>query len=182
MSNSFSISPKPYFDECKVILEDNQTNIQDMHNFHLPEISTLATDIKAKTDLTPQNVRGAIYQEYLFTENSALTDVVNVTGQGRLLMLTCLLLVDTDEIEIMVIVDDVTFVTFFHTGDVIQQYILPYLDILYTSPSLFSIVAPLTAANIFNIEFDTSLVIKCRRSTGTGDVVKCAAVYQLDEF
>lgn len=174
MSNSFNIDVKPEIAAAVVKIEAN-TGL-------LTTIDSIVDSIKLKTDATPQNVRGTIYEEYLFTESPTFVDVVNVSGQGKLLMLSCLLMVDTDEIDILLTLDGTTFVNFTHTGDLVKQFILPYLDILYPMPSLFSIVEPLTSSNIFNMEFDTSLRVQSRRSSGTGDVVKCAAIYQLDEF
>ena len=160
MSNSFNISLKPLLNDCIVLLDS----------------------IKLKTDATPQKVRGSVIEEYLFTESSSYVDVVNVTGQGKLLMLSCLLMDAADEIDILLTLDGTTFVNFTHTGDLVKQFILPYLDILYPMPSLFSVVEPLTEAPLFNFEFDSSLLIQSKRSSGTGDSVKCAVIYQLDVF
>ena len=160
MSNSFNISLKPLLNDCIVLLDA----------------------IKLKTDATPQKVRGSVIEEYLFTESSTYVNVVNVTGQGKLLMLSCLLMDAADEIDILLTLDGTTFVNFIHTGDLVKQFILPYLDILYPMPSLFSVVEPLTHAPLFDFDFDSSLLIQSRRSSGTGDSVKCAAIYLLDEF
>lgn len=160
MSNSFNISLKPLINDCIVLLDA----------------------IKLKTDATPQKVRGSIIEEYLFTESSTYVNVVNVTGQGKLLILSCVLMDVADEIDILLTLDGTTFVNFTHTGDLVKHFILPYLDILYPMPSLFSVVEPLTEAPLFNFEFDSSLLIQSRRSSGTGDQVKCSAIYQLDDF
>lgn len=160
MSNSFNISFVPLINDCIVLLDA----------------------IKLKTDVTPQKVRGQLYHQYLFHSSADFQDVVNVTGQGKLLMLSCLLMSDSDSIEILLSLDGKDFGVWSHTGDITKQFLLPYLDILYATPMLRSIVPPLTDVNIFGFEFDSSLLIQSRRSAGTGGDVKCAAIYLLDDF
>lgn len=149
------------------------------------KINTINSTVNAiilKTNKIPQKVRGTLYKDSLFTSSSDFQNVVSVSGQGKLLMLCCLLMFDTDTLQLILTLDDYAFAPFSHTGDTSEQFLLPSLEIAYVEPRLRSITTPLTDLNLFDFEFKTSLLLQIRRSDGTGGDVKCAALYQLDEF
>lgn len=174
MSNSFNISEKP---EIAAVSDK-----VDINTSKIDVIDSISNAIKLKTDLIPQAVRGTLYKGSLNTSSSEFQNVVNATGQGKLLMLSCLLMFDTDTLQLILTLDGSAFAPFSHTGNTTEHFLLPSLEILYVEPRLRSIVPPLSDVNIFGFEFDTSLLIQIRRSDGTGGDVKCAAFYQLDEF
>ena len=97
-------------------------------------------------------------------------------------MLACLLMFDTDTLQIILTLDGYPFAPFSHTGDTVEQFLLPSLEIAYVEPRLRAVIPPLTDLNLFDFEFDSSLLLQLRRPDGTGGDVKCAAFYQLDEF
>ena len=146
-------------------------------------IDGIVDAIKLKTDATPQNVRGNFNKSNLSTANAALQDVVNITGHGKLYLIGINCASADDTIEIKVTIDGDAFLVASHTGDTTTQIIIP--DVLSPSAAsaeLYILSFPSTEPRLFNIEFDTSLLIQIRRSAGTAGNVNCKVYYSLDSF
>jgi hypothetical protein len=150
-----------------------------------PEVDSILTDvvaIKAKTDLTPQNVRGKFHTTFFSTASNIFVEALNVSGHGKLLFLGFKVLDSTDTVEIRLTTDGFEWLLIFHTGDIVYQNILPDCNLLVAGAFLKLIPEPQPQPLLFDVEFSTSLLIELRRSVGTADAVVCKAYYQLDEF
>ncbi|MBA7523131.1 hypothetical protein ES705_15254 [subsurface metagenome] len=160
MSNTFNISVKPEVDSIldKVIA------------------------IKAKTDLTPQNVRGKFHTAFFSTTSNTFVEALNITGHGKLLFLAFRVINLADTVEIRLTTDGFEWLLIFHTGDIVYQNILPDCNLLVEGAFLKLVPEPQPQPLLFDVEFSTSLLIELRRSAGTAESVVCKAYYQLDEF
>lgn len=150
-----------------------------------PEIDAILTDvvaIKAKTDLTPQNVRGKFFTVFFSTASNIFVDALNITGHGKLLYLAFKVLNVADTVEIRITTDGFEWYLIFHTGDTVYQNILPDCNLILAGAMLKLLPEPQLQPVPFDVEFSTSLKIELRRSAGTGDAVVCKVYYQLDEF
>ncbi len=132
--------------------------------------------------LIPQKVRGNFYRKWLETESSDYIDVANITGQGKLLFLSCCLMDVSDTVQVRLLIDGVNFGTFSLTGTLERQHLMPFYNVSDNFLELFSVVDPLTFLPIFNFEFGSSLLVQTLRFIGGAAPVKCGVIYQLDEF
>jgi hypothetical protein len=147
------------------------------------DIKSDAAAIRLKTDELPQNVRGVLTKGRVLTDSGTFEDVVNVTGHGKLHQVSFnpLNLADTAEVKITI---DGTVLTIDHTGDAAQQMICFYCDsaldaVIFLGKQVHAITDP---NRYINLDFAVSLLIQVRRSAGTTDNVRCAAIYSLDTF
>ena len=158
-----------------------QTNI-DANETKIDTIDGIVDAIKTKTDATPQNVRGTVLSGRLLTTSAAFVDVINLTGHGILYNLYAGLSNVGDTIELHVIIDGKTSNVFTFTGSLIIQNLMPS----YASPAFYFYISSRDLVdgdnNLFNLEFDTSLIVQIRRSAGSNDTVNGYVVYNLDAF
>lgn len=133
--------------------------------------------------LLPQNVRGKFYQASLATAESSYQDVVNVSGHGKLNKVTIGCMNSADSIRILITIDDTAFMYKEHTGDTLLQNVLIDLDGSLGSGLYLKLLADATAdTNLFNCEFQSSLLIQAYRSVGANAQVHCKVSYILDSF
>lgn len=204
MSNSFNISFQPEFaaletkvdtiitkiDANKIVIDlihgADLTSILANIGVNLTAITTLAgivDAIKLKTDLIPQNVRGAWVYSHLTTSSSSLVDLVNISGHGFLHSLMISLQDTADTIEIVVTPDSNPFAAKTHTGTIANNWVFPCpADAVTDLKSLGFAEFPTNRWAPFNLEFDTSLLIQFRRSAGSANTVSAKAYYILDSF
>ena len=146
-------------------------------------IDGIADAIKLKTDLIPQNVRGSWAYAQLTTSSGTLVDLLNITGQGILHSLMIKLQDVADTLEIVVTPDSNPFAAKTLTGTIADNWVFPAP---YTanvdSKILASAEFPTNRFAIFNLSFDTSLLIQLRRSAGTANTVSAKVYYTVDDF
>lgn len=157
-----------------------QTNI-DANETKIDTIDGIVDAIKLKTDATPQNVRGKLYGVFLTTAESAFQDVVNISGHGKLNKLVIAVYDAGDTIELKVTFDGTAADNVAHTGDVIQQ-IISINIVSGTGIALAKLPTTGADVNLFNIEFESSLLIQIRRSAGAAGNVIGYVNYTLDTF
>lgn len=134
------------------------------------------------TAALPQNVRGKWYTSSYIGADSDFQTVINITGQGKLLTLAIIVLIDSDTVEVRLTVNGDVWNVVSHTGDTIWQSV--YI-ISTTNPEMMykqATVVPLTEMRLFGLEFSDSLLIEARRSAGVSSNVKCKVQYLLDDF
>ncbi len=190
---TIQVTDLPAIDALIDILD---TNIDAIIDNHIPgtnakvDVNLAAIDvidgivdaIKIKTDATPQCVRGQCLFARLSTSNSEFQEVLNSTGQGKLTALAAHCFEDADTLEVRITIDGVTWELFSHTGDTIYQAIVPYIEPTVAGGHIVGIPVPQTEPRLFDIEFNTSLLIEVRRSAGTAGSVDCKVYYTLDAF
>ena len=180
-----------------VKIDANKAVIDNIHDTDLPAVKTVVDSngtkidtidgvcdaIKLKTDIIPQKVRGDFSIFYLATTSSSFVDVLNITGQGKLLYCLIEVLDAADTFEIKIIVDAIACTALSHTGDTNKQVII-YADVTSAGDTinLGKVAIASIPGYLLNIEFSTSLQIQIRRSAGTANQILCKAAVNVDSF
>lgn len=175
MCNFFNISLKPLIDEVITAIFINESKIN--------LIDEIVDSIKLKTDLIPQNVRGHFSKAYLRSISTSFEDVLNFSGHGKLHMLS----IRTEEVantmELILTIDGTSFNTLSFTGDILHHPVIPFLNNTGRSDSYLQVIDETSERNkIFNLEFDTSLRVQIRVSSGVPNQVACSVFYSSDSF
>jgi len=174
-----------------------RNDVTDIHDVNLPlvktdtgairndvnDITTLINAIKTKTDATPQKVRGKFYCAYLSTSLTVPTDVVNVSGQGKLLILAIVSTTVDHGIELNLTVDGVAWEPLTHLGDTNAQACVQSANI-NTGEKLIMLI-PQTSQpepRLFDLEFSSSLLIQIKKYEAGMAYVACRAIYLVDNF
>lgn len=159
-----------------------QTNI-DANETKIDTIDGIVDSIKLKTDLIPQKVRGNTTFHYLATTSDTQQDVLNITGQGKLNYVSFLTGNLSSTVELEIILDGLSGTLITHTGDAINMRIYPLDTILANNTFSWGKAVLSTSDNtIINIEFDTSLRIRLRRSAGPVTNVHCKCCVTTDSL
>lgn len=194
LSNASALATIQITDLPKIVdeIDANQVFIEAIIDTQLPNIATQNTNIKSVVDANktavdailedtaalPQNVRGKFKEAFLSTESGTAVDVLNVTGQGKLCMLSARCYDSADTLQVRLVIDGLDdWET--HTGDVLDMSIIlkPY------SAYAIQLIPESDVRNkIINLEFDTSLHITIHRSAGSAGNVSCSVYYTLDAF
>ena len=164
--------------------------ITDIHDTDLPGVAadvtvidTVVDAIKVKTDATPQNVRGKFYQAHLATTQGSYQDVVNVSGHGTLYKVTIGCMDAADTIRILLTLDGTAFSFLEYTGDTVLQNVLINLDGGLGSGLYLKTLSDVNSdTNLFNCEFESSLLVQIYRSAGSAGQVYCKVGYSIDTF
>ena len=183
MSNSFNISVHPEIAALDAKIDIVDTVVDAIRATDVPAldakidtIDTVVDAIKVKTDLLPQNFRGAFNLYHQTTTSGTLVDVCNITGSGVLNQLAFACGNSADTIEVIVTIDGIscTAGSLTHTGDITFHYAY-FADV--TEPDTYFQLNhdahPTLYYRQLSIEFHTSLLIQFRRSAGTNSPVKC---------
>ncbi|MBA7525358.1 hypothetical protein ES705_17509 [subsurface metagenome] len=172
----------------------NQVFIEAIIDSQLPDILTavgnnataigvidgIVDAIKLKTDATPQNVRGTFTRAYLSTTSATPVPVVDITGHGKLHMVSFKCDDVSDTIRIYLNIDGVAS-SIDYTGDADPHLVIPHL--LCATLINFQPISETDVRNkLFNLEFSTSLLINISRHAGTADNVRGEVYYSLDPF
>ncbi|MBA7477061.1 hypothetical protein ES707_12459 [subsurface metagenome] len=141
--------------------------------------STEIDAIKAKTDATPQKVRGHMERAWITTNSTEFVDLINITGQGKIWKIDFSLVDVGDNLEIKITVDGLWFTTFAYEGTKL-------IDFHCLAPKPVSLNQPTVQISneipfIFNLEFDTSLKIEVRSTLGENNKT-FGCTYSLDNF
>ncbi len=163
-----------------------QSNIDD-NETKIDTIDSIVDDIKLKTDLIPQNVRGKLTRAALFHDAAEYADVVNVTGKGKLWLIYVKSAEATGSTTILVTIDGLASQELVTPAATDQYMITPYIDvgsltisIFYTKPPDFVTLSNLSPC-IWDVEFDTSLRVQTLKNAGDGNI-NCLLYYFLDDF
>ena len=197
MSNSFNISFKQDIAANLVQILLNKSSLSGIRGADLNSILTnigvntsaigvcagILDDILEDTAALPQNVRGKFYSLRLATGEIGFQDVVNFSGHGKINKIVFNSIDAATTIFIKIILDGTSFATFSHIGDT-NDHIL----ILWESPAvadIFLTSIPFTNAdnNLFNLEFNSSLLVQISSGQeGASNIVQCRVNYTLDAF
>lgn len=195
LTDVFDIQTNINVNESKI--DTLNTNVGSIISTYLPGIITevdanetkidtidgIVDAIKTKTDAMPQNVRGKWYTAQLSTQSGTFVELLNVSGHGRLDLLTVKCVNAGDTLEYIVTLDGVPFDTMSH-GTVDTNFNASPTCV-HASGVTKKIVDYLDAGDNdyrFNLEFESSLVITLRRSAGANDDVCAKVYYTLDSF
>ena len=197
MGNSFNISDALLIAalEAKVDIVDTvvdtiratdvpaiQTNI-DANETKIDTIDSVVDAIKIKTDAMPQMVRGSFTIAGMNYGGDTQTNLVNVTGSGKLLQMSIACSTAGLTVELQTTIDGVASALITHTGDTENMIVYPVARIASNTILQFlTILASSYDNNFSNIEFDTSLQIQIRRSAGPGGDIYATAYYIVDNF
>ena len=146
-------------------------------------IDTVVDAVKLKTDLLPQNVRGAFYSRFIQTTSGTYVDIVNLTGHGILLKITLNVLNLNDTASVLVTIDGNALPEITHTGDVLHMNAYPEQGNVPNNSCLWTLEDCTGAnANLINLEFNTSLLVQIKRSAGANNEVHSAVMCIIDAF
>lgn len=193
MSNSFNISVAPEIAALESKVDTIDTEVDAIRAVDLPAIDTLidtvdtevgvidgiVDTIKLKTDLIPVNPRGSFVHFRYSTGAATYEDVVNITGHGILYLLKFRLSNSAGVMDTLVTIDASAFDALTHTGDVLPYLIFPFADPSVTDTNLTKTPYLVTAPFLFNMEFQTSLLIQTKLTGGAGAIEVCG-YYTLD--
>ncbi|MBA7604763.1 hypothetical protein ES703_11889 [subsurface metagenome] len=137
--------------------------------------------IQAKTDLLPLAIRGKFYQTGLSMASSDNALVTDISGHGKVYML-CLQILDSgDEISLTLNIDGDGWVPLTHTGDTDNHPLVFFTSSGASGIRTLRLLAETDVRNkMFNLEFESSLKLYIRRSSGTAANVKASIYYFLD--
>lgn len=139
--------------------------------------------IRAKTDATPQNVRGRLYIASLSTSSSEFQEVCNVTGHGKIHFIIFCLADSTDTAELRLTMDGDVWEVVSHTGDIEKQHLITeFYGAAVAYRYLVKVLETDVRRTVLDLEFSASLLIELRRSAGSASNVGCKAMYILDGF
>ncbi len=178
-------------------INTNTSNLNTIINTKLPAILTnvgvnttalttiagIVDAIKTKTDATPQNVRGENKSAWLGTEETTFQDVVNLTGHGKLNKLGIGVWNAANIVHVHIEIDSIDYGSCSHTGDLLAFICIPsFLDGNY-GLELRTIDGTNADNNLFNIEFQESLLVQIKlEGTTATRTVGCGVNYNLDTF
>lgn len=197
MGNSFNISVAPEIAalEDKVDIIDTVVDTirsTDVVNIEadiaaidadIVTIDTVVDAIKAKTDATPQKVRGQIISAYSAGVYDNYEDVCNVTGQGKIYLIAINVTTGTDTISVKLTLDGKVFVEVTHTGDTANHFLFPSLSTIASANiGLTKIEDTGQFPPLFNLSFENTLLLQHKRSAGTTSGTTCKILYILDDF
>ncbi|MBA7520717.1 hypothetical protein ES705_12813 [subsurface metagenome] len=145
---------------------------------YIPEFAALS----AKIDIN-RNVRGTLLSKFVFHTSSDFVEIINVSGPGVLYKLLIKLLDAGDTMELMIVRDSINFDCFVFTGSAVMQVVFPLASSSAVNHiTLTSLDITGAGPNLFNMDFQNTLVISTRRSAGTAAEVQCYALYSLDKI
>ena len=132
--------------------------------------------------LIPQNVRGTYKEAYLATISGTFVDIINVIGHGKLYKIFLWLLDPADTIAVALVIDGKPSQSCAHTGDTNIQIVVPSANVATHTMFLEPLSLSGADANLFSLEFSTSLIVKLMRYEGSANYVCCQVYYSLDTF
>lgn len=157
-----------------------QTNI-DANETKIDTIDGIVDAIKLKTDLLPQNFRGALGVQYFSTANPAFQTALTLSGSGKLIHTVVKCGNAGDTVELRITIDGVLSQPISHTGDVLWQRAY-FSEQNFGNPTFDLLLLPVTTSdsNLLNVDFQTSLLVELRRSAGVTVDVQTKSLYSLD--
>jgi len=188
MSNNFNISVAPEIAALEAKVDIIDTEVDTIRSTDIPAtdalitaVDTVVDSIKIKTDAMPQTIRGVFTTVRQTTASGALVTLINLTGQGKLVLLTIACVNAGDTVEVKITLNGSSWSVVTHTGDTTDQTVIMKSS-TETGNRLFLLPTPMTEPRIFDLEFSTSLLVEFRRSAGANDNVLAVARYLLDDF
>ena len=142
-----------------------------------PEILDL---IKSKTDVIPSNWRGHSTWAYYSDILPEYYNVVDVTGHGKIHMITVNLEIATDRVFCLLNLDGLSWDGFEIPADTNVYSIIPRLIPPMGVPGIQAINETSPRNKIINLEFDTSLLFQLQAIEAVTGHVYCSLVYSLD--